>query len=175
MVWEGVRVCVFGRNKRSVHYFGMSPYQFILCYTSACMHMYTHVRTHSCTHTHTHAHTHALTNTHTHTQRHTNTDTYAHTHTRARMHARTHIHTHTHTHILIPFKDCKPSGLKVDFALLYCLCCPLWKLRCPAWGFEPVPQPLVPYSKAPNTDRVQRSIVRICFTLLRLPVMLFLI
>ena len=167
MVWEGVRVCVFGRNKRSVHYFGMSPYQFILCYTSACMHMYMHGHTHSCTHTNTHAHTHALTNTHRGTQ----TQIHVHAHT----HSHTHSYTHTHTHILIPFKDCKPSGLKVDFALLYCLCCPLWKLRCPVWGFEPVPQPLVPYSKAPNTDRVQRSIVRIYFTLLRLPVMLFLI
>ena len=89
-VWEGVRVCVFGRNKRSVHYFGMSLYQFILCYASACMHMYMHGHTHSCTHTNTHAHTHALTNTHRGTQ--TQIHVHAHTHTH------THSYTLTHTH-----------------------------------------------------------------------------
>jgi len=28
----------------------------------------------------------------------------------------THMHTRMHTHILIPFEDCKPTGLKVDIA-----------------------------------------------------------
>ena len=70
----------------------MSLYQFILCYASACMHMYMHGHTHSCTHTNTHAHTHALTNTHRGTQ----TQIHVHAHT----HSHTHTHTHTHSHTI---------------------------------------------------------------------------
>ena len=42
-----------------------------------------------------------------------------HTSSSYRTHTHTYTHTHTHTHILIPFEDCKLTGLKVDIALFF--------------------------------------------------------
>ena len=118
---QGVRVWVFGRSKWSVHYVNMSLYQFIPYYASACMH--THM------HAHTHAHTHSCTHTRTQTHTHAHTHSHTHTHTQRHTYTRTHIYTHT----LIPFKERKPTGLKVDIALLFSLCYPLRELKHPTW------------------------------------------